>query len=144
MRRKLTEKTHKMMKERFGHDTLLSVATVDGTVPSVRMVNSYYEDGAFYVITYSLSNKMKQIKKCPNVAVCGEWFTAHGIGKNIGHPNDERNAEIMDKLRETFSAWYGNGHTNENDPHTCILRIQLTDGILFDNGKKYDIDFIDD
>lgn len=29
----------------------------------------------------------------------------------------------------------------ENDKNTCILRIKLTDGILFDNGKKYNVDF---
>lgn len=48
-----------IMKERFGHDTLLSLATVDGDQPFVRTVNAYYEDGAFYVITHGLSNKMK-------------------------------------------------------------------------------------
>jgi uncharacterized pyridoxamine 5'-phosphate oxidase family protein len=38
----------------------------------VRTVNSYYEDGAFYVVTYALSGKIKQIQKNANVAVCGE------------------------------------------------------------------------
>ena len=32
-------------------------------MPCVRNVDAYYEDGAFYVITYALSNKMKQIEK---------------------------------------------------------------------------------
>jgi hypothetical protein len=34
-----------LMTERFGHDTLISVATMDGDRPSVRIVNAYYEDG---------------------------------------------------------------------------------------------------
>jgi general stress protein 26 len=130
-----------LMAERFGHDTLLSLATMDKNRPAVRIVNSYYEDGSFYTITYALSNKMQQIKSNPQVAVCGEWFTAHGIGENIGHPSDEKNTALATKLKEVFSSWYNNGHVNEADPHTCILQIRLTDGVLFRHGTKYEIDF---
>ncbi|MGI6715909.1 MAG: pyridoxamine 5'-phosphate oxidase family protein [Eubacteriales bacterium] len=138
---KLTPEINEIMTHRFGHDTLLSVATTIDNVPSVRIVNSYYEDGCFYTVTYALSNKMKQIKKNSTVAVCGEWFTAHGIGENLGWVKNEKNAEIMSKLRAAFAEWYDNGHTNEDDKNTCILRIKLTDAVLFDNGKKYNIDF---
>lgn len=61
-----------ILQDRFGCDTLLSLATLDGTRPSVRIVNSYYNDGAFYIVTYACSNKMKQISIHPEVAVCGE------------------------------------------------------------------------
>ena len=130
-----------LMTERFGRDSLISLATIDGSRPAVRMVNSYYEDGAFYTVTYVLSNKMKQIQNNPVVAICGEWFTAHGIGENLGHVRDEKNRERMATLRTVFAAWYDNGHTDENDPHTCLLRVRLTDGILFHQGTKYEIDF---
>lgn len=83
----------KVMDERFGHDTLLSVATIDGNKPAVRIVNSYYENRTFYVVTYSLSNKMKQIKNNPAVAVCGEWFTANGIGENLGWVLEKKTAK---------------------------------------------------
>ena len=139
---KLTNEIQAIMNERFGHDTLLSLATVDSGIPNVRIVNSYYEDGSFYVITYALSHKMKQINKNSAVAVCGEWFSAHGIGENLGHILKKENEEIADKLRQAFAEWYSNGHTDENDTHTCILRIKLTDGILFHNGVKYNINFI--
>lgn len=141
MRQKLTPEAAKIMDERFGYDTVLSLATVDGTTPFVRLVNSYYEDGAFYVVTYALSNKMKQIENCPTVAICGEWFTAHGVGENIGHPRDPKNEEIAGKLRAVFLEWYDNGHVDENDPNTCILRIRLTDGLLLSHGKRFEIDF---
>lgn len=131
-----------ILSERFGKDTLLSLATVDEGRPNVRIVNSYYEDGAFYTVTYALSGKMRQIARNPDLAVCGEWFTAHGIGENLGYVRDERNAAIMEKLRVAFAAWYDNGHTNEDDPNTCLLRVRLTDGVLFSNGVKYDIDFL--
>lgn len=133
-----------IINQRFSKDTLLSLATLDSAQPMVRIVDAYYEDGAFYIITYLLSNKMKQIAKYPSVGVCGEWFSAEGIGENIGHPHDKENIEIMKKLRAAFAAWYGNGHVNEYDKNTCILRIKLTKGVLFHEGKKYDIDFAND
>ncbi len=134
-------KAREIMEERFGHDTLLSVATVQGEVPFVRIVNAYYEDGAFFVITHALSGKMEQIRENPSVAVCGEWFTAHGIGENLGHVCAEENAAIAAKLREAFSSWYQNGHVDERDPNTCILRIRLSDGVILSHGTRYDIDF---
>lgn len=134
-------KALEVMIERFGHDTLISLATLDGNIPAVRIVNSYYENGSFYTITYALSNKMKQIEANSAVAICGEWFTAHGVGENMGYICDERNTEIAVKLRKAFSAWYSNGHTNESDPNTIILRIRLTDAILFSHGTRYDINF---
>ena len=63
MHDKFPQEARRIMEERFGHDCLIALATVDGTVPFARTVNSYYEDGCFYVITYALSNKMKQIAK---------------------------------------------------------------------------------
>ena len=62
----------KIMMERFGKDAVLALATADNGVPYVRSVNAYYEDGAFYVITHALSNKMKQIKHNPAVAIAGD------------------------------------------------------------------------
>ena len=130
-----------VLTERFGKDSLISVATLNGSRPAVRTVDGYYEDGSFYTVTYALSGKMRQIKENPIVAVCGEWFTAEGIGENIGHPQDEKNAAVMTKLRRAFAAWYDNGHTNENDPNTCILRVRLTMGVLMSQGTRYEIDF---
>jgi len=131
-----------IMDERFGHDTQLSVATINGSRPAVRTVNSYYEDGAFYTVTHAKSNKMRQIEANANAAVCGDWFTAHGTGENLGHVRSETNAEIMSKLRTVFAEWYGNGHVDESDPNTCVLCIRLTDGVLLDHGTRYDINFL--
>ena len=74
-----------LMNERFGHDNLIALATVDGDSPAVRTVNAYYEDGCFYAVTYALSGKMQHIAKNPQVAICGDWFTARGFGENMGH-----------------------------------------------------------
>lgn len=141
MKNGFSEKVREIMDMRFGCDRLIALATADGDVPCVRAVNAYYEDGAFYVVTHALSNKMRQLAKNPKAGICGEWFTAHGIGENIGHVCAPENAEIMSKLRTVFQEWYDNGHVNEEDPDTCILRVRLTDGVLFDHGERYDIEF---
>ena len=129
------------MTERFGHDNLIALATVDGDSPAVRTVNAYYEDGCFYTVTYALSGKMQQIGRNPKIAICGDWFTAHGIGESMGHILLSENAAMADKLRAAFDEWYANGHTNEADPNTIILRIRLTEGVLFHHGTRYDITF---
>ena len=60
MAEKLTKETKQIMDERFGCDSLLALATVEDGKPYVRTVNAYYEDGAFYIVTYALSNKMRK------------------------------------------------------------------------------------
>lgn len=130
-----------ILKERFGHDTLLSLATVDGDQPFVRTVNAYYEDGAFYVITHGLSNKMKQIAKNPRVAVSGDWFTAQGVGVNLGYFGKAENRELAETLRRAFAEWIDNGHNDFSNENTCIFCVRLTHGLLFSHGTRYDLDF---
>lgn len=137
----MTAEIAALMAERFGHDNLIALATADGDSPAVRTVNAYYEEGCFYTVTYALSGKMQQIAANPSVAICGDWFTARGLGENLGHIRLAENTAIADKLRAAFAAWYSNGHTNEADPNTIILRIRLTDGVLFHHGTRYEIDF---
>ena len=133
--------TNSILTERFGKDSLIALATVSGGIPHVRTVDAVYINGAFYVVTYALSGKMQQLAANPTVAISGDWFTAHGIGKNLGHVLLSENAAVMEILRSAFAAWYANGHTNEADPNTCLLKIRLTDGVLFSHGTRYDIDF---
>ena len=129
----------KIMDMRFGCDSLIALATMDGNVPSVRAVNAYYEDGCFYVVTHALSNKMKQIAANPAVGICGEWFTGHGVGESLGHVLAQSNAEMMSKLRAVFDEWYDNGHVDESDPNTILLRVRLTDGVLMSDGVRHEI-----
>jgi len=138
---KQNEKTNRILTDRFGKDSLIALATVEEGIPHVRTVDAVYLDGAFYVVTYALSGKMQQIAKNPTVAISGEWFTAHGTGENLGHVLLSENKAVMDVLRAAFAAWYDNGHTNEADPNTCLLKISLTDGVLFSDGRRYEIDF---
>lgn len=138
---KMTAEEKSLMAERFGMDNVIALATVEDGVPAVRYVNTYYEDGAFYVITYGLSNKMRQIEKNPDVAIAGEWFTAHGKGASLGWFGRNENRAMAEKLRKVFAVWIDNGHNNFEDENTCILQIRLTDGVLFHHGTRYELDF---
>lgn len=143
----------KLLDEKLGNkDGLISLSTIalepgtDGkSRPAARIVDAYYEDGAFYTVTYATSYKMRQIAKNPEVAICiiVDGFTADGIGENLGWVCDEKNVEMMTKLRTIFAEWY-NEANNDEDPNTCLLRIRLTKGLWNDphQGIRKEIDFI--
>ena len=52
------KEAQEIMNERFGKDSLIALATAVDGMPYVRTVNAYYENGAFYVITYAQSTKI--------------------------------------------------------------------------------------
>ena len=143
----------RLLNEQVGNkDGLISLSTIafepglnGQSRPAARIVDAYYEEGSFYIVTYATSNKMLQIAKNPEVAVCiiVENFTADGIGENLGWVCDEKNTGIMAKLRTIFAAWYHEAN-NDDDPNTCLLRIRLTKGLWNDphKGIKKEIDFV--
>lgn len=133
------EQAEKILTERFGKDNVIALATAENNVPYVRNVNAYYENGAFYIITYALSNKMKQISDNPTVAITGEWFTAHGKAVNLGFIGKPENTSIAGKLKAVFASWIDNGHTDLNDENTIILCVKLTDAVLFSHGTRYEL-----
>jgi general stress protein 26 len=147
------EEAMKHLDEKLGHkDGLISLSTIalepgaDGrSRPAARLVDAYYEDGAFYIVTYATSDKMLQIAQNPEVAVCivVENFTADGIGENLGWVCDEKNVEMMEKLRKIFAEWYYEAN-NDEDPNTCLLRVRLTKGLWNDahKGIRNEIDFV--
>lgn len=138
---KINEKTQSILVERFGNDSLISLATAVDNLPYVRIVDAFYDKGSFYVLTYALSNKMQQIAINPFVAIAGNWFNGHGKAINHGYFGLKENEEIAQKMNEKFASWINNGHNNFNDPNTIILEIKLTTATLFASGKRYDISF---
>jgi general stress protein 26 len=143
----------RLLDEKLGNkDVLISLSTIalepganGKSRPAARIVDAYYEDGAFYTVTYAASNKMRQIAQNPEVSICiiVDNFTADGIGENLGWVCDEKNAEMMKKLRAIFAAWY-NEANNDEDPNTCLLRISLTKGLWNDahKGIRNEVDFV--
>ncbi len=138
---KMTKELEAVLLDRFGKDSIIALATSVDNIPYVRSVDAFYDNRAFYVLTHGLSGKMKQIEQNPAVAVSGEWFSAQGRGINLGYFGKAENSHIADKMRQVFSAWIDNGHNNFDDINTCILCVKLSSGILFANGKRFEIDF---
>lgn len=143
----------KLIEEKFGNgrDIIISLATIalEGGAngkprPIVRDVDAFYEDGVFYITTYSKSRKMQQIEHNSEVAfsVCHEWFNGIGTGENLGWVLDPKNAELRLKLRKAF-VWYDLAN-NEKDENCCILAIRITRGTLNVNHweKLYHMDFV--
>lgn len=129
-----------VMKELYGKDTAMSLATVNGDKPNIRVVNVYYKESTFYITTYALTNKMREILKNPNVALNHNLLVAHGTGENIGNPLDEANRGLREELRSVFAAFYDK-HVDERDKNTCILKVSLNDALVFAHDFKYIIDF---
>ena len=48
------------------------------------------------------------------------------------------NGMIAEKLKKVFAEWINNGHTDFDDENTIILRVELTDGLLFSHGTRYE------
>jgi hypothetical protein len=147
------EEAMKLLDEKVGNkDGLITLSTIalepgaDGkSRPAARIVDAYYEDGAFYSVTYAKTAKMLEIARNPEVAICVivEGFTADGIGENLGWVLDEKNKDIIAKLREVFAEWYYVAN-NEQDENCVILRVRLTKGLWNDShaGVRNDVDFI--
>ena len=134
----LCKEAEQIMIERFGRDTIIALATTENEMPYVRYVNAYYENGSFYIITHALSNKMQHIKADPVVAVAGEWFKKKEKGISLGYFGKIENGMIAEKLKKVFTEWIDNGHTDFDDENTIILRVELTDGLLFSHDTRYE------
>ncbi len=50
----------------------------------------------------------------------------------------KENQTLADKLKNVFSEWIDNRHNNFEDENTIILCVELTDGVLFSHGTKYE------
>lgn len=129
------------MNELFARDYQFALATTNGNIPSVRFVDTYYDKGCFFIVTYAKSNKVKEIEINKNVSLCNKLYSFRGIAFNIGHPLNPQNSEIREKLIEAFEPWYFK-HNNENDENMCYVKVELTQGFVYKDGKGYKVDFI--
>lgn len=131
----------KIMKDLFSRDYQFALATSSDNVPSLRFVDTYFDGESFYIVTYALSQKVKDISKNPNVSLCArKMHSFSGKAYNIGHPLDEKNSEIREKLIKVFEPWYF-AHNNEQDENMCYVRIEPTSGFFHKDGKGYKVDF---
>lgn len=136
------EKAIDVMKELFARDYQFALATVKDNIPSVRFVDTYYEDGSFYVVTYSQSQKVQALTANSHVSLCNNMYRFNGNANNIGHPLLPENSSIRNVLIKVFEPWYF-AHNNENDEHMCYVKIELKNGFIYKDGTGYKVDFIE-
>ena len=108
------EKALLVMDELFAKDYQFAMATVKGDTPSVRFIDTFFEDGLFYIVTYSKSQKVQEVKDNSQVSLCNKLYRFSGNAYNIGHPLLLENSAIRGKLIKVFEPWYF-AHNNEND-----------------------------
>ena len=131
-----------LMEQLFSRDYQFAMATAANTIPSLRFVDTYYDDGAFYSVTYANTNKVKEIAINPNIALCGrKGYSFSGKAYNIGHPLLLENNDIRNKLIKAFEPWYFK-HNNEADD-ICLIKIVPESGFIHIDGIGYDINFKD-
>lgn len=134
------EKSMLALEQLFGKDCTFVLATANNNIPSARVVDTYYEDGAFWVVTYANSTKGMAIAANPNVALCNNFHTFSGKATNMGHPLKEENAQMRQTLMREFEPWYL-PHNNEDDPNMCFVKIVPTAGFFHKDGTGYRVDF---
>ncbi|PKM58450.1 MAG: pyridoxamine 5-phosphate oxidase [Firmicutes bacterium HGW-Firmicutes-3] len=130
----------KIMNELFAKDCQFSLATSKDNVPSIRIVDTFYDEGSFYIVTHAKSQKVKEINDNENVALCSKLYSFKGLAENIGHPLKLENQKIREKLIHAFQTWYFQ-HNDENDQSMCIVRVLLQKGFFYSQGIGYKVDF---
>lgn len=135
------EKAMAAMEELFARDCQFALATAKDNVPSVRVVDTYYDGESFYIVTYGESRKVKEMEANPSVSLCDGLYRFNGMAHNIGHPLEPQHTAIRTKLIDAFSPWYFK-HNDENDPHMRYVRIDLSDGFFHKDGMGYKVDFL--
>lgn len=129
-----------VLKELFAKDYQFALATSGNNIPSVRFVDTYYDSGAFYIVSYAKSQKVKEIESNSQIALCNKAYRFRGNAYNIGHPLSENNRAVREKLIKVFEPWYF-AHNNENDENMCYVKIELTWGFFYKDRTGFEVDF---
>jgi len=135
------EKSMEVMNELFARDYQFALATTYNNIPSIRFVDTYFDKGCFYIVTYAKSRKVKELEINRNVSLCNKLYSFKGVANNLGHPLKTQNSEIRNKLISAFEPWYFK-HNDENDENMCYIEVELTEGFFYKDGKGFKVDFI--
>lgn len=136
------EKMQKILKKEFGKHRKMYLATSFDNRPKVKIVNTYYWDKSYYIITYESSDAVQEIIKNEQVSLCttASFHKFHGKGVNIGHPLKVENKEIRELLIDAKSNWYSE-HCDETDLELCLVQVKLCTAFTYANKIGYNINF---
>ena len=129
-----------VMQENFGHIVEMCLAScVDNNI-KVRDLNTYYDNGKFYVLGKTSNSLMHDIAINPRVGLCHGPHNIYGMAKSLGHPLEPQNAALRKKLKKQFSLNYDE-YVAEHNPEMCIVEIQVTTAETYTRYHRYEIDF---
>ena len=136
------ERVNKILVKEFGKNRKMYLATSFENLPIVKIVNTYYWKGSFYVVTHDSSEIIQQIRKNKKVSLCttASFHKFQGEAIKIGHPLKEENKEIRKVLTEAMSDWYFKHH-DESDPKMCLLKLKINTAFTYANKIGYEVDF---
>ncbi len=134
------EESLEALEALFGKDVFFVLATAEEGRPSQRVVDAYYEDGVFWIVTYGKSVKVREIEQNPYVSLCNSFHRFQGRAYRAGHPLRPENSEIRAKLIQVFAPWYFE-HNNENDENMCYVKVEPDSGFFHKDGMGYKVDF---
>ena len=105
------EKEKNELFAKIGKTYNMVLSTSDMGNVSSRMVSVISYNEKLY-ITSMKSEKLEQIEKNPNIALCADTMQIKGNGKILGYASDEKNKEIMMEykniLPESFELFASN------------------------------------
>ncbi|MFR3727432.1 pyridoxamine 5'-phosphate oxidase family protein [Lacrimispora sp.] len=133
-------KSMNVLQDLFGRDCQFAWATSENNIPSLRFVDTLFDNGSFYIVTFTGTKKVREIESNSMVALCKDMHRFQGIATNIGHPLDPKNKDIREKLINAFEAWYFQ-HNDEAYENMCYIKIDPVNGFFYKDGLGYQVDF---
>ena len=95
-----------VMQENFGHIVEMCLASCVDNKVTVRDLNTYYNDGKFYVLSKSTNSLVHDIAINPRVGLCHGSHNIYGNARSLGHPLEAKNAALRKLLKKQFSLNY--------------------------------------
>ena len=136
------EKEKEELFNKIGKTYNMVLSTSDKENVSSRMVSLISYNEKFY-ITSMQNEKLEQIEKNSNVALCADTMQIKGKAKVLGSVSEEKNNEIMTEYKNILPASYERFASN---PKVVLIEFTLTESKWWKNIQVMDgviIDFID-
>jgi len=132
------EKMQKILKKEFGKHRKMYLATSFKGLPKAKIVNTFYCDNSFYIITNNSSDVVKEINKNELVSLCTTASFHKFVGKGvlIGHPLNESNKGVRNLFIHDEPNWY-----DESDSELCLVQVKLDTVFTYANKIGYNFNF---
>lgn len=135
------QRAKEVMQDNFGHIVEMCLASCVDNQVTVRDLNTYYNNGKFYVLSKVSNSLMHDIAHNPRVGLCHGSHNIYGNARSLGHPLEAQNAELRKMLKKQFSLNYDE-YVTEHNPEMRIVEITVTAAETFTRYHRYEIDFV--